>query len=79
MINVSLINILISYAKNALRQINVLYRFSGIFDITAREIIHNTLILAKFNYCPLVWHFCDKSSTRKIEKTQERALRCFTK
>ncbi len=23
----------------------------------------------------MFWHFCDKSSTRKIEKTQERALR----
>ncbi len=48
---------------------------SGIFDIREREVIHNTFILANFNYCPLVWHFCDKSSTRKIEKTQERALR----
>ncbi len=35
----------------------------------------NTFILANFNYGPLVWHFYDKSSTRKIEKTQERALR----
>ncbi len=61
--------------KNAARQINVLYGFSGIFDIKEREIIHNTFILANFNYCSLVWYFFDKSSTRKIEKTQERALR----
>ncbi len=61
--------------KNAARQINVLYRFRGIFDIKEREIIHNTFILSNFNYCPLVWHFCDKSSTKKIEKAQERALR----
>ncbi len=60
--------------KNAARQINVLYRFSGIFDIKEREVIHNTFILSNFNYCRLVWHFCDKSSKRKIEKTQERAL-----
>ncbi len=45
------------------------------FDIKEREIIHNTFILTNFNYCPLVWHFCDKSSTWKIEKTQGRALR----
>ncbi len=61
--------------KNAARQINVLYRFSGIFDIKEREVIRNTFILANFNYCPLVCHCCDKSSTKKIVKTQERALR----
>ncbi len=63
--------------KNAAKQINVLYRFHGIYDIKEREVIHNTFILANFNYWPLVWHFCDKSSTRKIEKTQERTLRLF--
>ncbi len=61
--------------KNASRQINVMYRFKGIFGFKQREDIHNTFILANFNYCPIVWHFCSKSSTRKIEKIQERALR----
>ncbi len=28
---------------------NVLYRFSGIFDIKEREVSHNTFILANFN------------------------------
>ncbi len=57
--------------KNAAGQINVLYRFSGIFDIKEREVIHNTFILANFNYWPLVWHFCNKSFTRKIEKSSK--------
>ncbi len=61
--------------KNTARQINVLYRFNGIFDIKDTEVICNTFILVNFNYCPLVSHFCDKLSTRKIEKTHERALR----
>ncbi len=38
------------------------------------EVIHNTFILSNFNYCPIVWHFCDKTSICKMEKTQERAL-----
>ncbi len=58
--------------KNVERQINVLYRFSGIFDIKEREVIHNTFILANFNYCPLIWHFCDKSCTRKIDKKNKK-------
>ncbi len=61
--------------KKAVCQINVLYRFTGIFNVQEREKIYNTFILANFNYCPIVWHFCGKVSTRKIEKTQERALR----
>ncbi len=39
--------------ENAARRINVLYRFSGIFDINEREVIHNNLILTNFNYCLL--------------------------
>ena len=26
-------------------------------------------------YCPLTWHFCGETNTKKIEKIQERALR----
>ena len=37
--------------------------------------VYNTFIVANFNYCPIVWHFCGTGSTRKIEKIQERAFR----
>ena len=37
--------------------------------------IYNSFIVSNFNYCPLAWHFCSASSTNKIEKFQERALR----
>ncbi len=61
--------------KNAARQINIMYRFKGIFVLKEKEIIYNTFILAHFNYCPMVWHFCGKASTKKIKLIQERALR----
>ncbi len=61
--------------KNAARQLNILYRFKGIFDLKEREKIYHTFILSNFNYCPIVWHFCGKVNTKKIEKIQERALR----
>ncbi len=64
-----------SLCRKAARQINVLTRFKGIFDTNEKEKIHNTFVLANFNYCPIVWHFCSKTSTKKIEKVQERALR----
>ncbi len=60
--------------RNAARQTNIMYRFKGIFDLKEREIIYNIFILVHFNYCPIVWHFCGKDSTKKIELIQDRAL-----
>ena len=37
--------------------------------------IFHTFILSNFNFCPLAWHFCNKSNTSKLEKIQARALR----
>ena len=31
--------------------------------------------MSNFNYCPLVWHFCEEVNTKKIKKLPERALR----
>lgn len=61
--------------RNASRQLNIMYRFRGILDFKLRETVHNTFIMANFNYCPIVWHFCSKASANKMEKIQERALR----
>ena len=33
-----------------------------------------SLTLANFNYCPLVWYFTSAKQINKIEKIQERAL-----
>ena len=61
--------------KSAARQLNVMYRFKNIFDIKEKEKIYNTFILSNFNYCPTIGHLCGKTSTKKIECIQERALR----
>ena len=34
-----------------------------------------SFMLSNFNYCPLVWHFCSKRDTDKMQKVQIRALR----
>ncbi len=60
--------------KKAVRQINVMYHFKGVFDLKERQIIYNTFRLSNFNYCPIIWHFCRKSYSKKIEAIQERAL-----
>ncbi len=65
--------------KKAARQINVMYRFKGIFDLKERQRIYNTFILSNFNYCPITWHFCGKLFSKKIEKIQVKALRFMLK
>ena len=32
-------------------------------------------IKTHFSYCPLIWLFCNRISTRKVNKIQERYLR----
>jgi hypothetical protein len=39
--------------------------------------IYYSFIMSNFNHCPLVWHFCGEVNTKKVEKIQERALRCI--
>ncbi len=51
-----------------------MYKFKNIFGMKEKE-IYNIFILAKFNYYLTIWHLCGKTSTKKIECVQERALR----
>ena len=61
--------------KKAARQLNVLCRLSNLLDEKTKLIIYKAYIFSNFNYCPLVWHFCSKTSTNKMEKIQQRALK----
>ncbi len=53
--------------KKAAQQINVMYRFKGVFNLKERQIIYNTFILSNLNYCPIIWHFCRKHAQRKLK------------
>ena len=55
--------------------LNALCRIKRFLAFNERKILVNSFIYGNFNYCPLVWHFCTKESTYKIENIQKRALR----
>ena len=61
--------------KKVSRQLAVLKRIGRFLTKQGRFIIYNSFILSNFNYCPVVWHFCSKHSTAKMERIQERGLR----
>ena len=68
-------NHIASMCKKAARQLAVLKRIGHLLTIKGTLAIFNSFIESNFNYCPLIWHFCSQTNTKKIEKIQERALR----
>ena len=53
----------------------VLKRLSPFINCKDRMAIFRSFILCHFEFCSVVWHFCGKTSIRRMEKIQERALR----
>ena len=39
-----------------------------------KEILLSSFIISHFSYCPLIWMFCSKKSTEKINAVHERSL-----
>ena len=62
--------------KKAANQLNALYRLGKYLNLQQREVLVKSFILANFNYCPMVWHFCSCKNTAKIERIHhEHALK----
>ena len=61
--------------KKAERQINALKRLSSFLNQSSKHTMVNSFIIANFNYCPVIWHFCKCKKIQRIEKIRERALR----
>ena len=61
--------------QKGFQQLAVLKRLGRFLTKQGKLIIYNSFIASNFSYCPLAWHFCSVSSTNKLEKVQERALR----
>ena len=40
-----------------------------------RSTVYKAVILLNFNYCPLIWLFCNKGANKEINRTHKRALR----
>ena len=57
------------------RQINVLQRISKFLSEETRLLVFKSFIRSNFNYCPIIWHFCSKVNTEKLEKLQYRGLK----
>ena len=61
--------------KKAAQQLNVMRRIGHNLSLLNRLTIFHTFVLSNFNFCPLAWHFCSETNTKKMVKLQERGLR----
>ncbi len=53
--------------RKAARQVNCLMRLSTMLPVESKLRIFNAFIVSNFLYCPVVWHMCSKSDTKKVE------------
>ena len=54
-------------------------RIRNLIPCNAKLSLYKYSILPHLTYCHLVWHFCNASDRRKLERIQERALRAVYK
>ena len=57
------------------RKINVLARLYKL----SKRCIYESFIHSQFSYCTAVWHLCNVTDIRKMEKLQNRPLKCIYK
>ncbi len=64
-----------SICKKTSNKIGAFSRIAPNLDYEKSIILYNSFILSNFNYCPLIWMFCGKTSNDDINRLHKRALR----
>ena len=57
------------------KRISAFSRFNTYISREQTLTICYAIVLSNFNYCPLIWLFCNKSAYKEIDRTHKRALR----
>ena len=64
-----------SLCHRASLKIRSLNRISPYLQQNQLKLLFNSFILSTFNYAPIIWMFCSKSSCKKVDSIHKRALR----
>lgn len=64
--------------RKANNKIWCLYRIRKYLDEKHARRLCNAFVLSNFNYCPLIWMYCNKTLDAKINRVHKRALRAVT-
>ena len=66
---------IINICKTANKNLNALSRTNRNMKQNQKKLLLSSYIISHFSYCPFVWMFCSKKSTKKINAVHERSLR----
>ena len=61
--------------KQASNKLNALACIAKYLDHNKRKLLMNSFVISQFNYCPIIWMYCQRQSNTLINKIHERALR----
>ena len=61
--------------KQASNKLYALARISHYLSCHKRKILMKSFIISQFNYCPIIWMYCQRKSNNSINRIHERALR----
>ena len=64
-----------SICTKASQKLTALFRMVNLLSEVKRRLLIKTFFESQFNYCPLLWMFCDRSLNHKINRLHERSLR----
>ena len=70
---------IINICKTTKKELNALSRINHYRKQNQKERLLSSFIISHFSYCPLIWMFCSKKSTKKINAVHERSLRIILK
>ena len=58
----------------ASKKVKAFSRLSNCSNFNQARILFNAVIMSNFNYCPLIWLFCNKAANSTINQMHKRAL-----
>ena len=61
--------------KQASNKLYALARISHYLNEHKRKILMKSFVISQFNYCPIIWMYCQRKSNNLINRIHERALR----
>ena len=61
--------------KQASNKLYALARISHYLDANKRKMLMKSFIISQFNYCPIIWMYCQRKCNNTINRIHERALR----
>ena len=61
--------------KKASNKLYALARISPYLNDHKRKMLMRSFVISQFNYCPIIWMYCQRKSNNLINRIHERALR----